>query len=184
MIRKNIIALALLICSTGLFGQKIPNILAVVAKSDYSAEEWIIYTDDENITGSLMLTYPGTGDLSQWSYRIGEFSGSFRAPDKRNMNLWETRGDNYTYTCRPIWSNNPYQWKITDNNQSLELKAKGNYAPEHWISKIDNKIVFEMLTHTEGDPRGWDVYDDLNEEWPLPARMSLICLVLIHSAFQ
>ena len=80
-----------------------------------------------------------------------------------------------------IWSNDFREWRISNNSISLTLKSKYGNTFDEWIVREDNYGHFAMYTNWEGDPREWEIVDELDEDVSLEMKMALVFIASFHS---
>lgn len=160
------------------FGQVLTG---VATKWSDSFKEWSIFTDVEEEEGSLNLRWIINDDWTEWEYRLGEQFGRIDTKFKDNINQWEVRGDNQIITLRTLWRDNFREWRISDNEVQLTLKCRFGTVYDEWILTDESNGFFGMYTLFEGDPREWEIVDELDESVSFPMKMGLIFLVIYHS---
>ena len=149
---------------------------------DDSFSEWEVYTDiEEDEEGSFTLRWPLSNDWSEWSFRLGSFSGVFEQQWKDNPNVWELRADNEVINIRTRWTNDFTEWRLTSGTVKLTLRSRYTNQLSEWYV-VDKKYgSFEMVSENERDPRDWEIYDDLNDEISMPFRLALSFIVITNS---
>ena len=146
--------------------------------------EWDIYTgesDDRGEKGNLTMTWQNPDDWSQWTYRVGEKTGTIKTKWNRDISQWEIRGDNKIITAQMIWSGDPRQWRITDNTMTLELKSKWANQNSEWFVDDDQRGQLFISMNFQNDPRDWNIEDELNQSVSFPMKMAIIFLTMFNS---
>lgn len=143
--------------------------------------EWTIFTDDEELEGELVMRWQLQGDFSEWDYRIGDEAGSIKLKWKDNPSEWEIRGYDDIVTARMIWSNDFREWRISNNTINLRLKSKYGNTFDEWSIREDDYGDFVIYTSWQGDPREWEIIDELDEDISLEMKMALIFISTFHS---
>ena len=143
--------------------------------------EWLIFTDEEDLEGTLNMTWQAQNDWTSFDYRIGEASGAIKIKWRNNPNEWETRGEGKIITGRTRWKDDFREWRITDNNITLLLRSKWANNPNAWLLSNENYGYFEMYMHYRDDFREWVIIDELDSEVSLPMKMMLVFLVMNNS---
>jgi hypothetical protein len=143
--------------------------------------DWEILTEDEELSGTLSAPFYSTGNFTQWDYRLGEDSGSIRMKWKDDLNEWELRGNNRIISARTIWKNDFTEWRITSGDLRLQWHTRWGNSLETWELRDDAKGTFSVLTRYEGDPREWEIIDELDDSVSLEIKIMLMFLTLINS---
>jgi hypothetical protein len=147
-----------------------------------SFAEWVIYTEIEGEEGELRQKWQMQDDWTDWQYRLGNASGNIRLKWKDNPNEWEARGDGQIATARTVWNNNFREWRITDGRHSCTLVSRDGNVWDEWMLRASSAGDFQMYTVWQGDPREWDIVDELAPEISLPARLLAAFIVAFHSS--
>ena len=173
-----LITISILFIQQFLFGQYLTGI---ATKWSDSFSEWYIYTDVEGEEGELKQRWALRNDWTEWEYRQGEHFGRIKLKWRNNFNEWEIRGGNEVVTARTLWNDNFREWRISGNGTQLSLNSRyGNTFDEWEIRKSDHGL-FEMYTNWEGDPRDWNVVDELDERIGFTMKMAMIFIALYQS---
>ncbi|MDX1666499.1 MAG: hypothetical protein R3350_04695 [Saprospiraceae bacterium] len=174
----SLLAIVFILSCTQIAAQKLTGI---GTRWDNSFREWIIYADDET-EGTLQLRFNSiSGDWIQWEYRLGEVTGRIRQKWPNDPNVWEIRGDNQIFTARTIWRGDVRQWRITNNDYQLALKTRYGNSAEEWEIRHNELGYFGIYTAWEGDPRDWEIIDELRAEVSLHAKIAAVFIALFHS---
>ena len=126
--------------------------------------EWIIYTIDESLEGELKTKWRSQNNWTEWQYRVGEVTGSIKLKWPNNPNEWELRSENKIISARTLWRDNFQEWRISDNKNRLTLKTKYSNSGDEWALRSSTVGYFGMYTSWEGDPREWEIIDELDED--------------------
>ncbi len=151
------------------------------AKFNDSFVEWDILTDDDNTEGSLTMTWQRPDDWTQWSYRVGEKTGTIKTKWLKDPSLWELRGENKIISMQQVWSNDPRFWRVTDNSVSLELKSRFGLNFQEWTLDEGKRGKMTIFMEYSNDPRDWVIEDEMDESIPFPMKMAVIFLVIFNS---
>jgi hypothetical protein len=143
--------------------------------------DWTIYTNDEDVEGNLTMTWQSPDDWSQWTYRIGEHTGTIKTKWNKDLSHWEIRGDNKIISAQQTWQGDNRQWRITNNSFSLDLKCKYGNNWNDWEVDDSKRGKFSVLTAYQNDPRDWNIEDETTEEVPLTMKMTIVFLSIINS---
>lgn len=157
------------------------QLLGIASKWSDEFTEWEIFTDEEDVVGELQLRWPLQGDWTEWDYRIGEEIGTIKLKWKNDPSLWEIRGYDEIVTAKMIWSNDFREWRISNNDITLTLKTRYGNVFDEWEVREERHGAFGIYTVWEGDPREWEIADELDEELSLEMRMALIFIPVFHS---
>jgi hypothetical protein len=148
------------------------------AKWNDDFSEWLIFTEYEEVEGTLNMTWQMQNDWSSFDYRLEDASGNIKMKWRDNPNEWEARGDNHIITARTRWKNDFREWRITDNEITLYLRSRWGNNPNMWLITNEEYGYFEMSMYYRNDFREWVITDELTEEVPLPMKMMLVFLVM------
>lgn len=148
---------------------------------DDSFKEWTIYTTDEDEEGDLTVRWAAKNDYLVWDYRIGEESGSIQQKWLKNPSFWELRGGNEIVTMQMKWTGDITEWRIKSGNEIFTLSSKYKNNLEEWSIQKTKLGHFQMYTSYEGDPRDWEIVDELAEEISIHIKMAMTFIVLYHS---
>lgn len=146
-----------------------------------SFSEWTIFTDDESVEGDLEMKWKMQNDVSEWQYRIGEEIGRIKLKWRDNPNEWEIRGNNQIITARTLWNNQFREWRIKGNGTQFTLRCKYGNTTDEWELRNSSNGIFEIYTNWEGDPREWNIVDELDESIGLPMKMAIVFIATFHS---
>ncbi|NJN34105.1 MAG: hypothetical protein HC817_07520 [Saprospiraceae bacterium] len=156
-------------------------LMGASARFNNSFAEWDIYDDSLDQGGTLNMTWQQPDDWSQWSYRLGEKTGTIKTKWSGDFSQWEIRGENKVITATMTWRGDPRQWRITDNTVSLDLiSAAGNIFNE-WIVTDGKRGTFKMTLEDGFDLRDWAIEDELDETICFPMKMTLVFLAVFCS---
>lgn len=172
-------SLALFFLATYLVGHS-QYVTQISSAWDDSLVEWIIFTDDEELEGTIEMKWPANNDFSWWTYDLGELSGDIKRKWTNDPNLWEIRSsDGSVYTARTSWSNDFSEWEIIDGKNKYKLRSRYKNVIDQWqIGKGDSSLQIYMSR--EGDPRDWIVEDYL-ENGTLRLSIAASFIAILHS---
>lgn len=128
--------------------------------------QWDVFDYDGERAGTLNLRFPalttGTGDLTQWVFRMGDFDGVIKPKVTGRDDFWEIRVNNEVVTMRPLFAGRYDQWAISDGARSRIVYAVRDFALlEYWSTRgPGGPGLVEMYTRFEGDPTDWEFYDE------------------------
>ena len=151
------------------------------AKYNDSFVEWDILTEDEKSDGSLTMTWQQPDDWTQWSYRVGEKTGTIKTKWQKDPSLWELRGSNKIISMQQVWSNDPRFWRVTDNAVSLDIKSRFGLNFQEWTVDEGKRGKMSIFMEYSNDPRDWVIEDELDESITFPMKMAIIFLVIYNS---
>ncbi len=160
---------------------KAQTITGIVTKWSDEFTEWEILDHEDYVVGDLKLRWPQQRTWSEWDFRIGELTGQIKRKWHDNNNEWEIRSDNQIITARTIWRDDFREWRLSDGRTQLSIKTRYGNVADEWIIKGTYKGSFEIVSRWEGDPREWDIFDDLIEEISLPMKIGLIFVAIYNS---
>ena len=154
---------------------------------DDDFREWIIYTSPEEDGAEegeieLRMRWMNRNDWSQWDFSGDEINGTIKQTFSNNPNQWEVRCNNVVVTAKAVFPNDWREWRITDNNTTLHFKSKWGNNVNQWMLKNEKNGAFEISAIYEGDPRDWEIYDDMKEEISLPMKVAMLFIVIYHSS--
>ena len=143
--------------------------------------EWDIFTDNENEKGTLTMTWQSPDDWTQWSYRIGEKTGTIKTKWLKDPSLWEIRGGNKIISMQMVWNNDPRFWRITDNTVSIDLKSRFGMDFQEWTVNEGKRGKLSIWMEHYNDPRDWAIEDELDPSIPLSMKMATVFLAIFNS---
>ena len=144
--------------------------------------QWDVFDYEGERAGTLNLRFPalttGSGDLTQWIFRMGDFDGIIKPKVTGRDDFWEIRVNNEVVTMRPLFSGRYDQWAISDGGRSRIVYAVRDFALlEYWSTRgPGGPGLVEMYTRFEGDPTDWEFYDETTK--PVNAAQQLAMLWL------
>ena len=142
--------------------------------------EFELYGEND-VRGSLTLTWQQPDKWTEWNFRMGDTSGTIKTKWNDDVNFWEIRYNNKIATAQTIFKNDFSQWRITNNNFSLDLApAEGNNPNEWWVEDTKRGSLY-LATEVPNDPRDWLVQDELSEEVPFAMRMAIIFVAIYQT---
>jgi len=147
---------------------------------DDSFVEWQLFTDVEGEVGELKLEWDD--DWSKWGYRINETFGKIKLRWNDKPDEWELRGNNQIVTARTLWNGDFTEWRITDHRTTFTLRSKWKNQFDEWSIRTSDHGTFDMQANWEGDPRDWNIYDELDEEVSFEMKMMMVFIVVYHSS--
>ena len=156
-------------------------LMGIATRWSDSFKEWILFTDDENVEGTLNMRWLVKDDWTEWEYDLDEQFGSIETKFKDMSNHWEVRGDNRVITMRTLWRNNFKEWRITDNDIQLTFKCRYSNVSDEWEIVDDKYGFFGVYTVFEGDPREWEIVDELDDSIPFQMKIGMVFLAVYHS---
>lgn len=138
---------------------------------------------EETIAGELKQRWLNVrDDWSEWDYQLGEEQGVIKVKWKDNPGEWELRsyqGD--IITMRTTFPRNFTEWRVTDNNVSLQLKSKYTTQLDEWLVNDATDGKFYLYTLRPNDPRDWAIDDQLGPRISQSMKLALVFLVIINS---
>jgi hypothetical protein len=143
--------------------------------------EWEVFSDSADEQGNLTMTWQKPDDWTQWTYRLGDQTGTIKAKWNNDLSQWEVRGSNKIITLQPVWQTDPNLWRLTDNVYSIEVQTKWRGRWDEWT--VDDRRAGQMTIFTEyqNDPRDWIIDDRLDPSVNLPMKMAIIFIVILNS---
>ena len=131
---------------------------------DDRVDQWVIYTDNEDLEGLIELRWPLREDLSEWKYELDELSGIIKQTWKGNPNSWEVIPyDGPRIIAKTIWQNDFSEWKITQGNKIYRFKSKYPSQRFEWELSKGKQDEFYIYMINEADPRDWSVEDYIED---------------------
>ena len=143
--------------------------------------QWDVFDYDGERAGTLNLRFPvmttGTGDLTQWVFRMGDYDGMIKPKITGRDDFWEVRVNNQVVTMRPVFPGQYDQWAITDGRKRIVYAVRDFALLEYWSTRgPGGPGMVEMYTRFEGDPTDWEMYDETTK--PVNAAQQLAMLWL------
>ena len=149
---------------------------------DDAFEEWIIYTEDEEIEGELQPRWINRGDLTEWEWELDDESVTIKQVFANDPSQWQIRGyGGDIVTCRAMWKGDISEWKITNNSVTIIFKTRYANNPNEWRVREQYYGQFEMYTNTENDPRDWIIVDELDKKITPNMKIAMVFLAMYNS---
>lgn len=166
----------------GLTSINAQEIIGMSTRYDDSFKAWDIYDDTDASIGEFVQRWQMNNDFSEWDITFGDVHGNIRQKWKDDFNRWELRLNGETITMKILYNNDVNKWVITDNNTSLDYTTKRYNDASHWIATSKEHGTFEVVIYNEGDPRDWEVFDELSDDISPSFRMAMLFVTTIVSA--
>jgi hypothetical protein len=189
----------LLCCSTEAFAQKLNSIST---RWNDSFVEWDIFTtvppdpdapeadetEDpeppaEEKKGELKQRWLNVkDDWSEWDYQLGDEQGVIKVKWKDNPGEWELRSyDRHIITMRSTFPRNFTEWRVTDNDISLNIKSKYTTQLDEWLVDDATHGKFYLYTLRAQDPRDWAIEDNLDAKVSQSFKIALMFIAIFNS---
>lgn len=159
------------------------EITTIATQWSDSYKEWIIYTDDEDITGVLQLRWPARDDWTSWTYQVGDHYGTIHLKWQNDPSQWELRGENEIITARTIWRNDFSAWNCYDGNTKIKWKSTYKTPMDEWLTDTTtDSLYLSIYTAWEGDSREWIIEAAPESTLSFPYKMMLAFIAIYHSS--
>lgn len=195
---RTCLLLSMLCCSTLLFAQKLNSIST---RWNDSFVEWEIFTTlppdpdaaeddpkanaslDEEKTGELKQRWLNVrDDWSEWDYQLGDEQGVVKVKWKDNPGEWELRSfDGHIISMRTTFPRNFTEWRVTDNDISLNIKSKYTTQLDEWLVEDATHGKFHLYTMRPQDPRDWAIEDTLDAQVSQSFKIALMFIAIFSS---
>lgn len=175
--------LAFVFCLFFTFGNAQSQILTgISARFNDAFVDWDVFADSvDTDKGNLLMTWQNPDDWTNWSYRLGEKTGTIKTKWSRDLEHWETRGENKIISAETIFTGDKRQWRVTNNSFSLELACTDYQNGEQWTVEDSRRGRFTIYTELQRDYRDWVVEDELDSSVSLPMKMTLVFLAILNT---
>ena len=121
-------------------------------------------------------------DYTDWTYRIGEKSGTIKQKWENNPNLWELRSSNTIVNISTIWTNDFTSFKLSDGIHTIRIERKyAGQDPIEWEISNGRFGNFTWYNEFEYDLRDWIIIDELNEEVNFELKIASIFITILQS---
>ena len=147
-----------------------------------SFREWVIPTEDEDITGELRMRWSFQNDWTEWDLTVGDVNASIVQKWKEDPNLWEIKCDGIIVTAKTTWRGEFNRWKLSDGKQQLNWSSAYNNVLDEWTTDNSDDYFFQVYTYRDGDPRDWVIDDQLPEDVSTALKIAMIFLTIHFSA--
>jgi len=127
------------------------------------------------------MTWPGKDDWTEWNYRLGDDSGDIQLKWSDDPNLWELTGYEGTITMRTQWARDFSTWRVQGSDGTLVFRSRYRNDYNEWYLEDEARGVFAIYTTKTGDPRDWEIIDELDSDISLDTKLALIFLAMYHS---
>jgi len=143
--------------------------------------QWDVFDYSGERAGELKLRFPPVagrgGDFTQWTFRMGAYSGSIRPKFAGREDQWEVRVDNDVVTVRTVFPRQFDQWAIGDGRTRVVFAVKDFALLEFWGTRgPTGPGRYEVYTRFEGDPRDWEVAEALTEPISPATQLAMLWL--------
>jgi hypothetical protein len=144
--------------------------------------DWDVFADSlDTDMGNLSMTWQNPDDWTNFSYRMGEKTGTIKTKWSRDLEHWETRGENKIITAETIFTGDRRQWRVTNNNFSVELACTDFQNGEQWTVEDRKRGRFTIYTERHRDYRDWIIEDELDPSVSLPMKMTFVFLAIMNT---
>lgn len=158
------------------------TLTGISARFNDAFVDWDVFADSlDTDKGNLLMTWQRPDDWSNWSYRLGEKTGTIKTKWTRDFEHWETRGENKIISAETIFTGERRQWRVTNNDFSLELSCSNFQNCEQWTVQDSRRGSFTIYPERQRDPRDWIIEDELDPSVSLPMKMTLVFLALLNT---
>jgi hypothetical protein len=147
-----------------------------------SFREWVIPTEDEDITGELRMRWAFQNDWTAWDLWVGDINATIVQKWKEDPNLWEIRCDGIIVTAKTAWRGEYYRWKLSDGKHQINWSSKYNNVLDEWTTDKLDDLFFEVYTYRDGDPRDWVINDQLPQDVSTALKVAMIFLTIHFTA--
>ena len=179
-IRNSTILSLLFFCLvSGLHSQ---SIIGIGTSFNNSFREWTITTDNEDITGELRMRWSFRDDWTEWDLRIGDLTATIEQKWDDDPNLWEIRCDGVVVNAKTTWPNEFNRWKISDGKHQFNWGTRFFNDREKWFTSEKDKDYYEVRMYYNGDPRDWEIIDQVSPDVSNAMKFAMIFLALYHSS--
>ena len=180
--RQWIITVSMLICQWAIQDVlQAQNPVGIGTRYNNSFREWIIYTDDEEVEGSLRMRWSFQDDWTSWDFDIGDVHGTIDQKWEDDPDLWEIKCNGVIVNARTAWRGEFYRWKLSDGNHQFNWFPHHYREPDEWVTEENKTGFYQIYTYYEGDAREWVIKDELPEDVSLAMRMAMVFLALHFS---
>jgi hypothetical protein len=120
-------------------------------------------------------------DWCEWDARIGDSLITIEQKWKGEPDLWEIRCNGITVNARTTWPGDYYRWKLNDGRHQFNWAPRYANIHDEWQTRDRTDGGFQIYTYWEGDPREWEVIDDLPDDVSMAMLVALIFLAIHFS---
>jgi len=153
----------------------------LVSAYDDDFIEWEFWDAQEERIGSLEMSSPLRRDWTSWTYRLGDDSGDIRQKWSDNPTVWELVGYDGVITMRTQWGRDFSTWRIDAPDGKYILQSRFRNDGNEWFLKDDSRGAFAIFTSWTGDPRDWEILDELGDHVSRDLKIAFIFLAVYHS---
>lgn len=147
-----------------------------------SFREWVIPTEDEDITGELKMRWAFQNDWTEWDLWVGDVNASIVQKWKEDPNLWEIRCDGVIVTAKTAWRGEFNRWKLSDGKLQINWSSTYNNVLDEWTTDNPDDYFFQVYTYRERDPRDWVIHDQLPADVSTALKIAMIFLTIHFTA--
>lgn len=147
-----------------------------------SFREWEIRTDDDEVEGEMRMRWIFKDDWTEWDVSIGEVSATIEQKWRDDPNLWEIRCDGVVVNAKTTWPGEFNRWKLNDGQHQFNWGTKYYNQRDEWYTDTRNPEFFQVYTYWEGDPREWEIVDELPDDVSKAMKIAMIFLAVHFSS--
>jgi hypothetical protein len=158
------------------------TLTGISARFNDAFVDWDVFADSlETDKGNLQMTWQQPDNWTNWNYRLGEKTGTIKTKWSRDLDRWETRGENKIIGAETIFTGDKRQWRVTNNDFSLEFTCTDYQNGEQWTVEDSRRGRFLIYTELQRDSRDWLIEDELDPSVSLPMKMTLVFLAILNT---
>ncbi len=163
-------------------GAESQTLTSISARFNDAFVDWDVFADSlDTDKGNLSMTWQTPDDWTNFSYRMGEKTGTIKTKWSHDLEHWETRGENKIITAETLFTGDRRQWRVTNNNFSVELACTDFQNGEQWTVEDSRRGRFTIYTERHRDYRDWIIEDELDPSVSLPMKMTLVFLAVLNT---
>ncbi|MBL7808082.1 MAG: hypothetical protein JNN28_09720, partial [Saprospiraceae bacterium] len=138
----------------------------------------------EELYGEFKLRWLNVrDDWSEWDFELGGERGTIRQKWKDDPQQWELRTySGVVVTMRTAWSGDFKEWRVSDNDVTLNIRSKWSNQFDEWQVQDTNYGNFYLYTLRSQDPRDWAVDDKLTPNISVEMKLAMIFLVIYNTS--
>jgi hypothetical protein len=145
---------------------------------DHDPTQWEMYGEEEAADGRLETYDHIDARKIFWNYELYDSAGRIWNLFPAQYDNWRLQADTISISMQTVFRGRWPEWRISDGNISLTLRADGLSNPFYWIIEHPKYGSWEVYSYYELDPRDWEIQDELSDEVPVEMKIAASFLVI------
>lgn len=164
------------------FQAEAQNLYSLHTQWDDDIKQWDLLLNEGELEGSIEMKWRLRNDLTEWTFRVGDRSGTIQQKWDNNANVWELRSGNSIIRISTVWSGDYSSWRISDGEVTLKIE-RPVIQPDPIEWRAANQLDDQFFWYNENpfDIRDWIIEDYLPEEYSFEMKLAAVFVSILHS---